>query len=243
LVDETWTALRALPLAMALRALVRAVVGVDRARGSADGDRAAMLADARRYLTCAVQLATPPPPRLIAVGGLSGTGKSTLAAALAPDLGALPGAIHLRSDLERKGLFAVEPEMRLGPDGYTPEATERTYQLVLDKARLALLAGHSVVVDAVFSKDVERERIEAVAAAVGVPFTGAWLVADPAILSARVAARTGDASDATQDVLAKQLQRGVGDVPWPTVDASGGADATLAAARAVLGRPGSSVSA
>ncbi len=232
--DGTWAALRALPLAMALRALVRAVVSVDRARGAAASQLDAMRAEARRYLDRAIMLATPQPARLVAIGGFSGTGKSTLAAALAPGFGALPGAIHLRTDLERKALFGVEPDARLGSEGYTEEASERAYAVVLEKAHVALMAGHSVIVDAVFARETARARIEAVASTAGVPFSGLWLEAAPATLTARVAARKDDASDATVAVLTRQLAGTVGDITWKRVDASGGVDATLAAARATL---------
>jgi uncharacterized protein len=223
LADGTWDALRTLPLAMSLRALVRAVVAVD--HGSA------AYGDARSYLATALALASPPPPRLVAVGGYSGTGKSTLAAALAPGFGAAPGAIHLRSDVERKGLFGVEPESKLGPSGYTAEASEATYARVLEKGRRALVAGHSVIVDAVFDRAVDRQAIETVAQQCGVPFHGAWLQASRDVLAARVSARIGDASDATLAVLDRQLAKGSAAADWHTIDASGGADATLAAAR------------
>ncbi len=235
LADQTWDALRALPLALSLRALVRAVVAVDRGRAPDGTVEASAMADAHRYLATACELARPPPPRLVAIGGLSGTGKSTLAAALAPSLGAAPGAIHLRSDVERKGLFGVAPETRLGPNGYTPDVTVRTYAMVLDKAARALAAGHSVIVDAVFARADERAALEAVATRCAVPFHGIWLEAHPDTLAARVAARTGDASDATVDVLQRQLALGAGAGSWHLTDASGGADATLRAVTALLG--------
>ncbi len=235
LAADTWGGLRTLPLALSLRALVRAVVAVDRGRIATGVVEPAALAEAHRYLTTARDLARPPSPRLVAIGGLSGTGKSTLAAALAPNLGAAPGAIHLRSDVERKGLFGVEPETRLGRDGYTPDATARTYALVLEKAARALAAGHSVIVDAVFARADERTALEAVAATCAVPFLGAWLEAHPDTLAARVAARQGDASDATVDVLQQQRAHCAGPGHWRSIDASGRADATLAAARAWLG--------
>jgi uncharacterized protein len=221
--DGTWEALRVLPLAMSLRALVRAVVAVDRGPIAFD--------EARNYLAAALSLASPVKPRLIAIGGYSGSGKSTLAAALAPGLGAAPGAIHLRSDVERKGLFGVEPEHTLGPDGYTAEASAQTYARVLEKARRALIAGHSVIVDAVFDRAVDRQAIEAVARACGVPFHGAWLQASREVLAARVAARVGDASDATIAVLDRQLARGSAGRQWHVLHAGGNADTTLAAGR------------
>jgi uncharacterized protein len=233
--NETWAALVALPLAMALRALVRAVVSVDRERLAAETTLVApAFEEARRYMSCALTLAAPSAPRLVAVGGMSGSGKSTLAAKLAPGLGAAPGAIHLRSDLERKRLFGIEPETRLAAEGYTAEASAVTYATVLQKAEIALAGGHSVVVDAVFAREGERAAIAAVGLRAGVAFTGLWLDAAPATLAARVAGRRDDASDATVNVLARQLERGAGEVGWGVIPAGGGVDATLVAARARL---------
>jgi predicted kinase len=83
----------------------------------------------------------------------------------------------------------------------------------------------------------ERARIEAVAVALGVPFQGIWLEAAPASLIDRVAARSGDASDATPDVVREQLARAIGalSASWTRIDTSGSAAATLALARAALG--------
>ncbi|NOU08311.1 MAG: AAA family ATPase [Hyphomicrobiaceae bacterium] len=228
--DRTWEMLAALPLLIALRASVRAVVGIDRATDLTGVAKEEAEAEARAYLATANAALTPKRARLVAVGGLSGTGKSTLAGALAPELGAMPGSIHLRSDMERKRLAGVEPETRLGPTGYVPEMTTRTYATLHEKARIALRAGHSVIVDAVFSTTEERADIAALAAAVGVPFVGLWLEAPTEVKRARVAARKGDASDATVDVVDRQITRGVGTMTWHVVDASGDVAATRAQA-------------
>src|SRR5690606_26620074 len=110
---------------------VRALVAAERAeQETAAGEQAAARVSnerARRYMRAALEYLDPPSPDFVAVGGLSGTGKSTLAAALAPKLGPPPGAVHLRSDLERKAMFGRAETERLGPDCYTDEATERVY--------------------------------------------------------------------------------------------------------------------
>jgi predicted kinase len=122
---------------------------------------------ARAYVRAALQYAAPNPPQLVAVGGLSGTGKSTLAAALAPGLGAAPGAVHLRSDLERKTMFGVAETVRLPAEAYSTEASHSVYDLLCRKACLALVAGQSVVVDAVHARPDERSAIESVASDLG----------------------------------------------------------------------------
>ena len=195
-----------LPLFLALRATVRAVVTIDRAAHE-DGDaQRRNFEQARDYLMAALGYLAPSQPRLIAVGGLSGTGKTTLASALAPSVGAAPGAIHLRSDLERKSAAGIGELDRLPATAYTPEARRRVYVGLHEKARKALSTGFSVVVDAVFSNELERREIEAVAAEAGVPFHALWLTADRETLMARVAARHGDASDATSETVAEQIQ-------------------------------------
>ena len=77
--------------------------------------------------------------------------------------------------------------------------------------------------------------MEDVARTVGVPFHGLWLTADRATLLARVAARRGDASDATPDVVEQQIARGAGNIGWTRIDAGGAAAETLRGAGEKLG--------
>lgn len=230
--------LQAMPLMLALRAAIRAMVGAERARQEEGDQRAADLADAQGYLDHALGYLAPAPPVLVAVGGFSGTGKSTLAAALAPALGAAPGALHIRADVERKAMAGIDERQRLPADAYTAEAAARVYAGMMDKAGCALAAGHGVVIDAVFSRPDERAAVEAVAQRAGVRFAGIWLEAQRAVLLARVGTRVADASDATTDVVEGQLVRGAGAVAWTTIDAGGTAATTLDAARRVLDRHG-----
>jgi aminoglycoside phosphotransferase family enzyme/predicted kinase len=229
--------LQALPLLLGLRSAIRAMVTAERAGQEQGAARTRDGQEAGRYLEAAVGYLTPGAPRLIAVGGLSGTGKSTLARALAPELGPAPGAVHLRSDLERKALFAVEETTRLGADAYTEAAGDAVYAELYRKARLVLAAGHAALADAVFANAEERAEIEAAALDAGVPFQGLWLEAPPEALMERVAARRGDASDATADVVRRQLAREAGSRTsgWTRVDAGADAAATLGKARTALG--------
>jgi hypothetical protein len=226
--------LAAMPLWLGLRAGVRALVAADKLQHAGGDVDAGRRAEALGYLAAALRFLDPAGPRIVAVGGLSGTGKSTLAAALAPDVGPSPGAVHLRSDLERKAMLRVEETHRLGPEAYTAQANERVYAELFRKARLAAAAGHGVVVDAVFARAHEREAAEAMAAELGVPFQGLWLTAPREVLLARVDARVGDASDATPDVVERQLAGDVGPMSWTEVDAGGSAAETLAGARRAL---------
>jgi hypothetical protein len=227
--------LAAMPLFLALRALIRAHVTATRAElGWGGEDRAAVFAEARAYLDDAEAALRPSPPRLVAIGGLSGTGKSTLAAALAPELGRPPGARWLRSDVTRKLLFGADPETELPQAAYAPDITEHVYRDLRAGAAAALRAGYAAVIDAVTLREDERRAFAAVAADAGVPFTGLWLEAPADRLMARVGARSGDASDASPAVVAQQLAHDPGWLDWTRVDAGAGPDATLAAARIAL---------
>src|SRR5262249_36470512 len=146
--------------------------------------RDAVASVARTYFDLACRLIAPAPPRLIAIGGLSGTGKSVLARALAPELAPPPGAVLLRSDIERKARFGVgehEPRPR---GAYSLEAGAEVYAALGKKAPRVITAGPSVIVDGVFARPEERRAIAA--AAVGAPFRGIFLTADLATRLARV---------------------------------------------------------
>lgn len=225
--------LKLMPLFLALRAAIRAMVTLHhgQAVGQISDD---LTATAQAYFTQALDYLTPPPAHLVVVGGFSGTGKSTLAALLTAKFGAAPGALHLRSDLERKAMFQVEETQRLGADAYTRDATQDVYDKLSKKASLALSAGHSVVLDAVFSTREERDIVEAVAQDLGIGFTGLWLTAPEACLIERVGNRVGDASDATSRIVTQQLERGAGTIDWHMVDAGGTQQETFEYACEVL---------
>lgn len=232
-VDAHYAGLAALPLFMGVRAAISAMVAVQTAR--AQGGCAALLDEARRYLRDARQVLDPVPARLVAVGGLSGTGKTTLARDLAPLLGAAPGAVHLRSDMIRKALCGVDPLTRLGDSAYSREMSTRVYERMDSLARVVLAAGQSVIVDAVFLREEEREIIAGLVGDAAGGFAGLWLEADTEALLARVSDRKRDASDADARVVRLQLASDAGSIGWMRVDASGGIDLTFAAACRALG--------
>lgn len=157
----------------------------------------------------------------------AGTGKTTLAAALAPSIGTPPARCTSESDLERKSAAGVGELERLPARSYTKESSARVYALLGEKAQMVLAAGRSVVVHAVCASEEERRDIEAVAATLGLPFDGIWLTADRETLIARVAARRNDASDATPDGVDAQLLYDTMSPAWRLVDAGGAADETL----------------
>lgn len=216
-----------LPFFMAMRAAIRAHVTALQAH-----DDAVKRAEAMAYHTLADALLAPAPPRLVAIGGLSGTGKSSLAYAIAADIGPAPGARILSSDRLRKARAGVSAETRLPRAAYTPQASQAVYADLCDGAARVLSQGHAAIADAVFARPDERRHIAGIAERAGVAFDGLWLEADPALMRARVAARRGDPSDATADVIAAQLGYDIGEVTWTRLDA--GADDLVARARAAL---------
>ena len=221
-----------LPLYLSVRAAIRAHVLATQSIQAQDGGKAA---DARHHLELAIALVPEEAPRLVAVGGLSGTGKSTVARRLAPDLGRAPGARILRSDVLRKRAAALPPEGKLPADAYTAEASAAVYHALTDLADGALAGGHSVVADAVFARPGERSAIAAVAAERSCGFTGFWLETPTAIRAARVGARRNDASDADATVAEAQGTYDVGDLgDWTALDSSGAIDDIAEAALAAL---------
>jgi hypothetical protein len=232
--SEDVAGLALLPFFQSLRAGVRAMVSAIEA-GEGHGEQGDV---ARAYLDLAIRLLERQPPALIAVGGYSGTGKSSMAADVAAMIGAAPGAVVLRSDVVRKRLMGVAPEVALDGGAYTAEVTQRVYSYLHALARRALATGATVILDAVHGDAAERQAVEALASAAGVPFCGLWLEAPAATLRSRIAARRHDASDATLNVLEGQLERGVGDIAWTRLDAGGSPGAVSASALSVLARAG-----
>lgn len=223
------------PLFLSCRAAVRAKTSAASANLQQDQARRRELEDlARHYVEMAERLLHPPPPCLIAVGGFSGSGKSTLAMALAPAIGAVPGALIVRTDEIRKRLCGVDALARLGPEGYTPDMTRRVYDTSLEWGTKAVQAGHAVILDGVFAGPQEREAAEHAALTAHVPFAGLWLDAPEPVLIARAEERRFDPSDAGAAVIRAQLARGSGGVGWERVDASASSEAVFEQAKNIL---------
>jgi aminoglycoside phosphotransferase family enzyme/predicted kinase len=224
-----------LPLFLSCRAAVRAKTSATAASLQTDPQRKGELQEmARDYLAMAQGLLRPPPACLIAIGGFSGSGKSTIAKALAPLVGAVPGAVVIRSDETRKQLCGIEPLQRLGPEGYTTDVTRRVYATIADRAAQIVAGGHAAIVDAVYARPDDREAIERVAAAAHVPFAGVWLQAPESVLIARAAQRHLDASDADAAVIRGQVARDAGVLSWDRTGTSGSIDDVLRAVAQML---------
>lgn len=201
---------RGLPVFLSLRAMIRAHVEASR------GNPAVALT----YLDSAFAYLAPSPPVVVAIGGLQGTGKTTLARALAPTLGAAPGALVLRSDEIRKRQRGVAPEQRLPQSAYSEAASTAVFAELAAAIGTVASGGHSAIADAMFLRPAQRAAVMQAAADSGTPFLGIWLTAPLEVLEARLSSRVGDASDATIAVLraAAQYDRGGGE--WLTIDAA-----------------------
>ena len=194
-----------LPVFLSLRALVRAHV---QARSGLD---------AAPYLAMAQAVLHPPPARAMAIGGLQGTGKTTLARRIAPLIGPSPGALVLRSDEIRKRRCGVAPEQRLPASAYAEEVSRAVLAELCAGVRNATRSGQAVIADATFMNPRDRD---AVAAAARAPFQGVWLDAPLEVLASRVRARVGDASDADEAVLGRAAQADLGVITWTRLDAA-----------------------
>jgi aminoglycoside phosphotransferase family enzyme/predicted kinase len=193
------------------RAMVRAKVALIRASQTGTDTRAASAArtDFARHVADAAAFATPRPRVLILTGGLSGSGKTTIAQSLLEAL----GAVRLRSDVERKRLHGLDPAARsssaLGSGLYTPRATRATYARLAELARALLPSGFPVIADATFLHAADRLPFLRIARESNARCTLLWCDAPIEVLRSRVAAREAagrDASEATLDVLTHQLE-------------------------------------
>jgi len=239
---EAISGLAALPFFMSLRAAIRAKVEAANADRLDGAQRGAARERAGRYFALASDLLHYVAPRLVAVGGLSGAGKSALAGALAPRIGRAPGALWLRSDVERKLMFDVDETDRLAGAAYASEVSREIYRRIDDKARRALKAGSAVVLDAMFSRAAERKAAASVASEVGVAFDGMFLDATLKTRLGRIAGRAADASDADAAVARRQEAKPLAEPGWRLLDAGGplGATAAIALARLSVDRSGPS---
>lgn len=216
--DDHYAGLAALPIYLAVRAGIRAMVDVQ--TSAVHEAPHALIAEARILLRQGLSFLKPVAPLMIGIGGLSGSGKTTIATQIAPLIGAFPGAVHLRSDLERKAYFKVSPFERLPAEAYQPEVSDTIYRVMRSKAKLALAAGQAVILDAVHATADERRLSEEIAKDSGCRFAGIWLDACTALRVARVGGRVQDVSDADAQVAVQQNDLPIGDIGWHRLDAA-----------------------
>ena len=208
---EDESALVLLPLFMALRATVRMAVLTQ------SGD----LPQAVSYRDLGAEILAPQTTRLVAIGGLSGTGKSAAARELASALPGACGGRILRSDVLRKEVYNTGGG---APVSYTAHARRDVYARLMERVQDAL-EGASVIADATFQETAARDAVEA-----AVPpqrLLAIWLTAPLAVRTARVTSRRGDVSDADAKIAATQQEPSDLSAAWHIVDASGTPGETL----------------
>jgi aminoglycoside phosphotransferase family enzyme/predicted kinase len=230
--DENLDGLGVLPLFLSMRAAIRAHVLFTKSEQAADG--AAAWREARRYFELAGRLVMPKQPLVVAIGGLSGTGKSVLARGLSGMIEPPPGAVVVRSDVVRKRLFGVCETTALPQQAYQADTSARVYGALYETARRILAQGVSVVIDASFMEERERAALLRLAHGQQTRFVGIFLTAGLSTRLARIAHRKSDASDATKDVALKQETAAIGAMDWHVIDASGSPDDTLQRSMACL---------
>ncbi|WP_213770508.1 bifunctional aminoglycoside phosphotransferase/ATP-binding protein [Bradyrhizobium sp. dw_78] len=218
-------ALGLLPLFLSIRAAIRAHVLFTTCEQSHND--AAPIAQAKSYFDLALELIAPGAPSLIAIGGRSGTGKTALARSLAGLVTPLPGAVILRSDVIRKELFGVDALVALPATAYNSETSARVYRTMAERARAIIGQGLSVILDAAFLREAERNALALAAHETGTAFRPVFLSLDCDERLKRVASRRRDASDATRDVALQQESIDIGRMDWPQVDASGSPKETI----------------
>ncbi|WP_422040041.1 AAA family ATPase [Roseibium sp.] len=227
--------LAALPFYLMMRAAIRSKIAASAALAQSDPAQSDLHKTlAQTYFGFAQSFLEPSRPELVAIGGLSGTGKTTLAYELAPDIGRAPGARVLRTDVMRKRLLDIPEDEAAPRDAYTLEASRRVYAEIDNALQSVLAAGHSAIFDAVFAAESERDKIRRIAGSIEAGFTGLWLTAPGETLKDRVSHRTGDASDATADVVDTQLGYDIGTMTWAEIDASQSPEHTAESAREEL---------
>lgn len=204
---------------MAIRAAVRAHVIATQAENTID-DRQELIELSRSYFELAKSSLKKPRPLIIAIGGLSGTGKTTIAEALAPLVGTPPGARILESDRIRKVLFGKPPDERLDAGAYAETVSNDVYSAMCSRSTEIASAGGMVIADAVFLDANHRKAIKEVADRASVSFHGFWLETQSETLFERIRTRSPSPSDATASVLEQQLIHDPGDIGWHRIDTS-----------------------
>lgn len=208
LAEEEEAALSLLPFFMSLRAAVRMAVAVE----------ASDLNEAQTHRTLGLSLLARAPPILIAIGGLSGTGKTAVAQSLAPLMPGPAGARLLRSDVLRKMKLGLGLEEKAQGASYAPARRAEIYRDLAAKAAQAVGGGASAIADATLQERSVRDAISA--AAGSARFFGYWLAAPLDVRLARVGSRTGDASDADTKVASEQSEPSDIGPPWRRLNAN-----------------------
>lgn len=202
--------LKVLRFYMVYRAMVRAkVTAIRLSQEEAGPERNRTLQEHRSFITLAEQFRVQSRPLLLLMHGFSGSGKTTLARKLSSRI----GAVHCRSDIERKRLFGLQALESSSDEQkahiYSSEATRKTYQRLLKIASVALSEGYSVIVDATFLREAQRRLFVTLAGTIGCPIHILACAAPEKKLEERIRERSREADDASEadlQILHNQLE-------------------------------------
>lgn len=224
---------------IAYRAHVRAKVACLRMSQTSDEEsKTAAVELARQYHELCLSHLREAELRVIVVGGGSGTGKTTLASGISSEL----GWVTLSSDEIRKDLTGHshydDCTAPYGEGIYTPEITDRMYRTLVARASLLLEQGESVVLDATWSDQTQRDRIREAAVLAGARLTELECAVPLFVAEARATARIESTTAHSSDATPETLKQAFGDrAPWPEahpIDTSGTADEVLSQALSIL---------
>ena len=154
----------------------------------------------------------PSRPVLSRLAACPGPARACFRAALAPSIGAAPGALHLRSESSGRSCLTQPKRSVCRRKPTSPKSQPRSMSRLRHLAETGLKAGRGVILDATYTKAEGRQALADLAAAAGVRLAGFWLEAPLDLLKKRVNERQGDASDATADVLVAQVQEDSGEI-------------------------------
>ncbi|MDR2902159.1 MAG: AAA family ATPase [Lactobacillales bacterium] len=186
-------------LYQSIQAMSRAVDFLKRQPFVNKSKQKSSLAQAKKYFKFACQSINCFNPVLIACGGLLGSGKSTIARAVAGQLDPAPGAVILQDDIVRKQILGLLPHQPMESAYLTPAFDKVVYDVLRQRARSALAAGSCVLIDALFYDAKERHSMELLAAEMHIPFIGLWMNAPLAVRQERIKSRANNPYDRTYE--------------------------------------------
>ena len=197
-----WQGVEVLPLYLCRQAYVRAKVTsflLDDANIS-ELEKEKAIASARDYYNLAWQYTRSQPGQIILMAGLSGSGKTTKAKAIAPVL----NAIHIRSDAVRKHLAGIPLEQKAPEDIYSNDWTKKTYARLLELGILLAKQGFTIILDATYNRHKLREQVIQEINQHSLPLSIIYCHAPQEVLQQRLASRKSDISDATPELIFQQ---------------------------------------
>ncbi len=199
---DDWEGLLVLPLYLCRQAYVRAKVTSflldDESLPQQEREKARQTA--QQYYHLAWKYTQPTRGRLIMVTGLSGSGKTTVARQIAQKI----NGFQIRSDAVRKHIAGIGLHVKGDGSVYSPEMTQRTYNRLIELAKILTKAGYNIILDAKFDQLQYRQPLLEFALQENIPLTIIHCTAPLSVLAERLSRRQKDISDATPDLLPQQ---------------------------------------